>query len=73
MEHGHVLGCHFQMVAFCAGNCASVEALALRQRPYERAHWRFRLMCAACKVEEVEVLKSHLLVVYWRRKVALKS
>lgn len=73
VEHGCVLGRHFQLAAFCAGNCASVEALELRLRQYERARWRFHLLCAACKVEEVEVRKSHLMEVYWRMKVALQS
>lgn len=73
MEHGCALGCYFQMVAFCAGNCASVEALELLLHQFERAHWRLHRMCAACKVEEVEVLKNHLLVVYWKMKVALQS
>lgn len=71
--HGCVLGCHFHMVAFCAGNCASVEALELHLHHYERARWRFHLLCAACKVEVEEELKSHLLVVCWRMKVALQS
>lgn len=69
---GCVPGCRFQKLAFCAGSCASVEALELRLRQDERARWRARL-CAACKVEEVEVLKSPLWVVCWRMKVASRS
>lgn len=71
--HGCVLGCHFQTLAFCAGSCASVEALELRRRRCERARWRFHLLCAACKVEEVEELRSHLLGVCWRMKLAFRS
>lgn len=71
--HGCALGCYFQRAAFCAGSCASAEALELRLRQCERARWRAHLLCAACKVEEVEELRSHLLVVCWRMKVALQS
>lgn len=70
---GYVPGCHFQVGAFCAENCASVEALELHPCQCERARWRFHLLCAACKVEEVEELQSLLLVVCWRMKVASQS
>lgn len=73
LERGCALGCCFQTAAFCAGNCASVEALELLLRQYERGRWRLPLMCAAGRAEEVEVLRNHLSVVCWRMKVALWS
>lgn len=71
-ERGCVLGCHLLMCVFCAGSCASVAAPELRRHLRGTAHWRRRL-CVVCTVEEVEELRSHLLVACWKTEAASQS
>ncbi len=48
-------------------------ALEPHHHRHGMARWRRCLMCVVCMAGEVEELKSHLLVVYWKMEVASLS